>query len=149
MKTIKDWQEHIRKLKENPEYKEGWIKNQIEIQKENFRNLKPFTNADDVPDLPRADKKEWQEFYVPILVKMGAIPKKDLVDGEWYYGNHRRCDFAKWDEKKNQFNYIRFKFGFFWDNCNHFEDDDGYALFVPLRLATQDEIKGEKDHLKK
>jgi len=25
------------------------------------------------------------------------------------------------------------------DDCNHFEDDDGFALFVPIRLGTQEE----------
>lgn len=28
-----------------------------------------------------------------------------------------------------------------WDECNHFEDDNGFALFVPLRLATQEEVE--------
>jgi hypothetical protein len=25
------------------------------------------------------------------------------------------------------------------DDCNHFEDDDGFALFIPIKLGTEDD----------
>ena len=115
-----------------------------EQQKAQFRKIKPFVNAEDIPDLPKVDAKEWKEYFVPILIEKGAIPKVDLIDGEWYYGDHRRCNVAKWNEKDNQFDYLRYKFGYFWDNCNHFEDDDGYALFVPIRKANKEEIEEQE-----
>jgi hypothetical protein len=34
---------------------------------------------------------------------------------------------------------MRYKFGWRKDECNHFEDDDGFALFVPIKLGTQEE----------
>lgn len=46
---------------------------------------------------------------------------------------------------KNDLFEIENSFSWYWDECNHFEDDDRFALFVPLREATQDEIKNELD----
>ena len=145
--NLKDYQEHLKRMKEDPEYKMNYIKKMKEQQKEDFLKIKPFVNAEDIPDLPKVDAKEWKEYFVPILIEKGAIPKVDLIDGEWYYGDHRRCNVAKWNEKDNQFDYLRYKFGYFWDNCNHFEDDDGYALFVPLRLATKEEALEEESKI--
>ncbi len=104
-------------------------------------NLPQFLKPNDVPTLPVIkDKTIWETFYVPRLIKAGAIPKKDLIDGQYYIGNHRRAIVAKWHVKKNKFIYNREKFGnTFKDTCNHFEDDDGYALFVPIKIATKEE----------
>jgi len=78
-------------------------------------------------------------------IKVKSINKKEnkKINGlsKWYYGEDRRCNFAKWNKNENQFEYIRYKFGHFWDRCNHFEDDDGFALFVPIRKATDEEIQ--------
>lgn len=106
---------------------------------EYWNNLPKFEEPYDVPNLPRVDEKEWKEFYVPRLIKAGAIPKKDLIDGQIYIGDHRNANIQKWDEKKNKFIHMRYKFGWVEDECNHFEDDDGYALFVPFKLGTQEE----------
>ena len=37
-----------------------------------------FTESYEVPPLPIVDKKEWEDFYVPILIQLGAIPKINL-----------------------------------------------------------------------
>jgi hypothetical protein len=29
----------------------------------------------------------------------------------------------------------------FEDTCNHFEDDDGFALFVPIGIGTEEKYK--------
>jgi hypothetical protein len=34
---------------------------------------------------------------------------------------------------------MRYKFGWMEDDCNHFEDDDGFALFIPIKLGTEDD----------
>ena len=149
MKTLKEYQGHIKKMKEDPEYKKKYLIEMEEKQKEDFRKRKPFLTADDVPELPQVDIEEWKEFYVPLIIEKGGIPKEKLLDGEQYYGDHRRCNFARWNEKENKFDYIRYKFGFYWDDCNHFEDDDGYALFVPIRKATEEEEKNELEKIKK
>lgn len=110
--------------------------------REYWETLKPFTGVNDIPHLPRVDIDQWNNFYVPRLIGAGAIQKKDLVDGQFYAGNHRNATIAKWDVEKNKFTYMRTKWGTTYeDYCNHFEDDDGYALFVPIRIATEEEYK--------
>jgi hypothetical protein len=101
-------------------------------------NYRKFINPNDVPDLPKVDDQEWMEFYVPKLIEAGAIAKNDLVIDQSYVGEHRRAKVAKWDGK--QFVYNRTKFNMVYeDKCNHFEDDDGFALFVPIRTGTEEE----------
>jgi len=105
-----------------------------------WNELKPFKNPEDVPPIPRVDEKEYKEFYVPRLIDAGAIPKKDLVDGQFYFGEYRNANVGKWVAEKNVFEHWRYKFGYRLEECNHFEDDDGFALFVPIRLANDAEI---------
>jgi hypothetical protein len=110
--------------------------------REYWETLKPFAGVNDIPELPRVETDEWNNFYVPKLIGAGAIQKKNLVDGQFYAGDHRRATIAKWDAKQNKFIYNRTKFNMTYeDDCNHFEDDDGYALFVPIRIATEEEYK--------
>ena len=101
--------------------------------------LPKFNNPEDVPDLPRVNEIEWKEFYVPKLIQAGAIPKKDLIHGQVYIGNHRNTTVARWNQETNKFDHMRYKFGWMKDDCNHFEDDDGFALFVPIKLGTEDD----------
>ena len=75
-----------------------------------------------------------------------AIPENDLIDQQIYIGKHRRCRAARWNRKINKFEYWRNKFGtVFLDTWNHFENDDGFALFVPVRLGTEDDFKKPKN----
>jgi len=148
LKGMEEWKEHFRKMKEDPEYRKiekEKIANRI---KEDWLKMEPFKVVEDIPQLPVVDKEEWENFFIPILIKCGAVPKKDLKDGVWYVGDHRNCQIAKWDAEKNKFHHIRYKFGHMLDDCNHFEDDDGYALFVPIREANENEIKEQEDILK-
>ena len=113
--------------------------------KEHWNNLPRFEKPDDVPEIPKVDPEEYKKFYVPKLIAAGAIPKKDLVDDQCYLGQHRRATIAKWNAQKNVFEYWRHKFGqVYLDVCNHFEDDDGYALFVPIKLVTQEDFDKTK-----
>jgi hypothetical protein len=135
-------QEELDKKKED--FKEQLEKERAERKArviEHWNNLKPFVDEKDVPGLPRVEKKEWDEFYVPRLLKAGALDKKDLVDGTWYYGSYRNSIYGKWNAEKQEFGLWRYKFGWMWDTCNHFQDDNGFALFVPLRAANQEEIE--------
>jgi hypothetical protein len=105
--------------------------------KEYWDNLPRFNDPNDIPILPRVEKKEWQEFYVPRLIAAGAIPKKDLIHDQIYIGDHRNTTIARWNAITNKFDHMRYKFGWTKDDCNHFEDDDGFALFVPIKLGTE------------
>jgi hypothetical protein len=107
-----------------------------------WNNLPTFDKPEDVPEIPRVDRAEYETFYLPRLIKAGAIPKKDLVDGAFYLGDHRRGRIGRWNAEKNQFEYWRHKFSaVFIDTCNHFEDDDGFALFVPIKEVTEKDFE--------
>lgn len=108
---------------------------------EYWSNLPKFEKPEDVPNIPRVDPAEYREFYVPKLIGAGAIPKNELVDGQFYFGEYRNANVGRWIAEKQVFEHWRYKFGYRLDDCNHFEDDNGYALFVPIRLANEQEIE--------
>lgn len=59
------------------------------------------------------------------------ILKRDLKVGLEYGGECRNADRAVWNGQR--FVYRRYKFGDVFDEeINHFEDDDGYDVFVPF-----------------
>lgn len=129
----KQLEEHVEKLQIAKVEREKRIR-------EHWENLPKFEHPNDVPELPTVDVKNWKEFYVPKLIEAGAIPKKDLVIGQVYIGEHRRATVARWTGE--EFVYNRTKFNWVYEDvCNHFEDDDGYALFVPIRVGTEEEYQ--------
>lgn len=132
----------------NKEGLKTWVKLDTETKdertdrmKEWWTNLKPFKTCYDVPKLPIVDGKEWKEFYIPILIEAGAIPKKDLVIGQYYIGNHRCTKIAKWNGEV--FEYWKLEFFPIEDKCNHFEDDNRFSLFVPIGVGTKEEFDKE------
>ena len=67
----------------------------------------------------------------------GGIPKAELIPGATYLGRCRNATEAIWNG--NQFEYNRYKFGeWFKDTINHFEDDDGYDVFIPTKLLKKE-----------
>lgn len=66
------------------------------------------------------------------------IPKKDLIVGQEYNGICRNSIKAIWNGK--EFEYKRFKiFEFYTDTINHYEDDDGYDVFVPVMKSSHED----------
>lgn len=108
---------------------------------EYWKNLPHFNNPEDVPNIPIVGAEEYRTFYIPKLIEAGAIPKDELKDGIVYIGEHRRTNRARWNEQRNAFEYWRYKFGWAMDECNHFEDDDGSALFVPIKVDPDQDFK--------
>ncbi len=97
---------------------------------EYWRNYnKKFINNYDIPTIP----VPIEQLHIDKLIELGAITKKDLIIGKYYYGKCRNADVCMWDGKV--FQHMRYKFGYYNDNVNHFEDDNGYDLFVPLRIT--------------
>ena len=93
----------------------------------------PFKTVDDIPTLPVVNKTLWDNYFIPKLIELGAISKKDLMDRAEYAGSCRNASSAIWHADKNVFVYRRYKFGSTFDeDINHFEDDNGFDLFVPL-----------------
>lgn len=100
---------------------------------EYWKNRLPFNNEDDIPDIPIVLPSDYNEIIIPNIIRCGGIPKDKLVEGKEYIGNCRNSNKAIWTGKC--FTYTRYKFGSSYeDNVNHFEDDDGYDVFVPIKL---------------
>jgi len=117
-----------------------FIKDKLKKKRENrkecvidyFNNLKPFNSEDDIPDIPITDESTFKSIIIPNLIRCGAIPKNKLKINSTYIGSCRNASEAIWDG--NKFTYKRTKFGCTYDeDINHFEDDNGYDLFVPIK----------------
>lgn len=122
--------EKLEKIKQ--ELRERKAKEAIE-RIERFKNLKPFKTVDDIPSIPKVDNPHiYEELIVKNLIRCGAIPKDKLEIGATYKGDCRNANEATWNGKC--FEYKRYKFGEWQDaKINHFQDDNGYDLFVPLK----------------
>ena len=97
-----------------------------------FNSMKPFTSIDNIPDIPITDPGTYKSIIVPNLIRCGAIPKNKLKVNARYVGSCRNASEAVWNGEK--FIYKRTKLGYTYDEeINHFEDDDGSDLFVPIQ----------------
>lgn len=77
-----------------------------------------------------SEAADW--FDVP-LENVKPVYKSELVVGKEYLGNCRNAEKATWNGKV--FTYNRTKFGYTYEEeINHFEDDDGYDVFVPIKI---------------
>ena len=102
-----------------------------------FTNLKPIPDKDHIPMLPMCDKETYDNVVVPNLIRCGAIPIDKLVVGKTYIGDCRNASEAVWNGKR--FVYERHKFGdVFEEEINHFQEDNGYDLFVPIKVKEDD-----------
>lgn len=98
-----------------------------------WKERKPFRDEDDIPPIPIVLPKDYEEIIVPNIIRCGGIPKDKLIVGKTYIGDCRNAREAVWDGEK--FTYMRTKFGSTYpETINHFQDDDGYDLFVPLKI---------------
>ena len=101
-----------------------------------WKERKPFRDEDDIPPIPIVLPKDYEEIIVPNIIRCGGIPKDKLIVGKTYIGDCRNATEAVWDGEK--FTYMRTKFGSTYpETINHFQDDDGYDLFVPLRIKDE------------
>ena len=108
-----------------------------EMMIDHLQTMKPFTD-DYIPEPPITTPELYKKYVIPNFIRCGAIPKDKLVVGKTYFGSCRNADKAIWLGDK--FEYIRYKWGnSYQEKINHFEDDDGFDLFVPIR-----EIKDEE-----
>lgn len=105
-----------------------------EFIKQTYEEMNPFKTSDDVPEIPIVyDREFYNKVIVRNLIRCGAIPKHHLEIGKTYYGSCRNAEYAEWTG--SEFVYDRYKFGTTYkDTCNHFEDDDGSDLFVPIKM---------------
>lgn len=101
-----------------------------------WKERKPFRDEDDIPPIPIVLPKDYEEIIVPNIIRCGGIPKDKLIVSKTYIGDCRNAREAVWDGEK--FTYMRTKFGSTYpETINHFQDDDGYDLFVPLKIKDE------------
>lgn len=115
------------------------IKNKLSKEKkynsilEHWKTRKPFNNEDDIPDIPIVKEEDYNNIIIPNIIRCGGIPKDKLIKGKEYLGSCRNSSIGIWTGEK--FRYVRHKFGTTYEEeINHFQDDDGYDLFVPIKL---------------
>ena len=98
-----------------------------------FETMEKFHDVDYIPSIPIVDQDTYNDIIMPNLIRCGAIPKKDLIIGKTYLGECRNADRAVWNGEV--FIYQRTKFGYTYpEKINHFEDDNGFDLFVPIKI---------------
>ena len=101
-----------------------------------WKERKPFRDEDDIPPIPIVLPKDYEEIIVPNIIRCGGIPKDKLIVGKTYIGDCRNAREAVWNGEK--FTYMRTKFGSTYpETINHFQNDDGYDLFVPLKIKDE------------
>ena len=88
-------------------------------------------HRDDCP-LCKAGNKTQEKLFIQLYDEDdGKI--KVWERGKNFVGSCRNASEAIWNGKT--FTYKRYKFGStFFEDINHFEDDDEYDLFVPIKL---------------
>lgn len=115
-------QEEVTKIRE-------WrYKRQLEY----WSNLNCKFTVQTIPDIPKINPDDYNGIIIPALIRCGAIPKSQLEAGATYIGSCRNAYEAVWCGE--YFEYRRFKWGSSYiEKINHFEDDNGYDLFVPIK----------------
>lgn len=98
-----------------------------------WKTRNPFKDENDIGSIPIVSAKDYNNIIMPNIIRCGGIPKDELIIGKIYIGDCRNATEAIWDGKV--FKYMRTKFGSTYEEeINHFEDDDGYDVFVPIKL---------------
>ena len=121
------------KIQEIKDRLEELRKNRIPNLIKWLEEMEPFNNEDDIPEPPVMEKELYDKYVIPNFIRCGAIPKDKLIVGKTYIGSCRNASEAIWNGKV--FTYKRTKFGFTYDeDINHFQDDDGYDVFVPIKI---------------
>ena len=101
-----------------------------------WKKLEPFKNEDHIPPIPVVNKEDYDNIIVPNIIRCGGIPKEELIVGETYIGDCRNASEAVWNGER--FTYMRTKFGTTYpEDINHFQDDNGYDVFVPIKLKNE------------
>jgi guanosine-3',5'-bis(diphosphate) 3'-pyrophosphohydrolase len=130
--------------KELPHFKEKLYNGMYDEMWELLENIEKSSIKENFyfPDIEKFDEISIYKIHLPKpisfgmyneLYKKGIVPKKDLIKNKYYKGKCRNATVALWNGF--EFVYMRSKYGHYYiDEVNHLEDDNGYDLFVPLRI---------------
>jgi hypothetical protein len=132
-------EEKITEIKANIPTPGEKAKNVVEYWK---KRTKRFETPEDIPVIPSFNEnlvpeaRKYTEFIQQKMIELGAIPKDRLIVGHEYLGDCRNAHKAIWKEN-GRFEYMRTKFGCTYpEEINHFQDDDGYDVFTPIKDIT-------------
>jgi hypothetical protein len=70
----------------------------------------------------------------------GVIRGEDLKHGKYYIGKCRNAVIGRWDANKQVMWHMRYKFGFYADNVNYLDNDNGFDLFVAIKEIDVNEV---------
>lgn len=102
--------------------------------------MKKFKTLKDIPEFPNYHSQEEFQQLIKEYIEAGAIPKDKLISGGWYIGQSRNCSIGQWFSKPGKFYFIKYKMGGkYVDDIPHFQDDNGFDVFVPFKLIFIDE----------
>ena len=135
-------EEKIAEIKAKIPTPEERAKNVVECWR---KRTKRFETPEDIPVIPNFNEKvvkeakEYMAFIQQKMIELGAIPKDKLIVGHTYLGDCRNAHEAIWKDN-GRFEYMRTKFGCTYpEEINHFQDDNGYDVFTPIRDITDEE----------
>lgn len=97
------------------------------------------------------DEQLWKECCKRVRPRIEEpLPYSSLEDGKYYFGSCRNASVARWSAKTKEFFHWRTKFmNTFIETIGNPVDEQVYDAFVPIRLATKEEIDasgGELDY---
>jgi len=135
--------------KELPGFKEKLYNGMYDEMWELLENIENVKKKENIyfPDIETFDEDSIFRIKLPKpipysmfheIYNKGIIPKKDLRKNTYYWGKCRNASVALWNGY--EFIYVRTKFmDTFNEDIKHPEDDDGYDLFIPLRIEENPE----------
>lgn len=95
--------------------------------------IKKFEIVNDIPEFPRCDSEEERLEYIQAYLEAGAIPKEELISGDWYIGQSRSTNIAQWFPIGG-FHFPRYKMdGKYVDNIPHFTENVDTDVFIPFK----------------
>jgi len=135
--------EHIKRAEERMEKIEETTKRFIHLAEKGAKNAENVLEELEKRKIERYEAiKEGTKHIKDIIAKM--IPKEELKDGVVYdvepeYARGVANDKAKWDAKKGEFVYMRYKFGWREDYMDYFGDVawTNIAGCAPMKIADE------------
>ena len=77
------------------------------------------------------------------MEKLRYIPKTEMKDAQWYHGVCRNAHIAMWDKDLDKFRHLRYKFGYFMEEIEHFDDvkETRFDGFIPVKEVEEIDMK--------
>ena len=83
---------------------------------------------------------DWEFDIEKDFYDKGVIRGKDLKDGQYYLGKCRNAYIGKWNGEKKVMEHMRYKFGYYKDDVNYLDNDNGYDLFLAIKEIDEKDV---------